>query len=135
LASKCYDAFCDPFATIENQCKTIAKQCLLPDNCTIAICYENATLTDSQGRPFLFSGCSNNTINCSKFFIGIIAGLVGGAIAGIVIAAAIVICGAAVGGSAYAISQSQGNNLEHQVRDNPLYKHKGKGQSGLVGDE
>jgi len=73
----------------------------------------------------------NETLNCAKFFIGIVAGLVGGAIAGIVIGAAIIVCGAMVGGSAYAISASQGSSHDQKVSINPLYRSGGKTGVGI----
>lgn len=102
--------------------------CPKSNNCTVSSCYIN--YTDSQG--LIKHGCKNTTYDCQFGFIGVVAGLVGGAIAGIVIAAAIVLCGAMVGGSAYAISATQGNDKEQKVSINPLYRQGGKQGTGVA---
>jgi len=124
----CHTSFCDDYQ--ENVSLLCVRQnivCPTSNNCTISICYLN--YTDSQGN--LKEGCKNTTYDCAFGFFGIVAGLVGGAIAGIVIAGAIILCGAMVGGSAYAISSNQGNDKEQKVSINPLYRKGGKSGTGV----
>jgi len=130
LESICFNAHCDDYQTNRSLlcvrtnviCPTSGK-----NNCTIGICFDN--YTDSSGN--LRHGCKNTTYDCAFGFVGIVAGLVGGAIAGIVIAAAIILCGAMVGGSAYAISASQNHEKDQKVSINPLYRSGGKAGTGV----
>lgn len=79
------------------------------------------------------SGCTNQTLDCSFGFVGIIAGIAGGAIAGITIGAALLVAGATVGGSAYAISRHQSGEGDSNVRQNPLFRGATRGNDNPLG--
>jgi len=98
------------------------------DNCTFTICVVPRS-SDSARFP---KGCSNITTDCTN--IGAIVGAVtGGAIAGIVIGAGI-IAAACIGGTAYAASNLIAQDVNQDVKSNPLYKQKAQEAVGLGGD-
>jgi len=67
------------------------------------------------------------TYDCSFGFTGLIAAISGGTIAGIIIIICIcLIIAATTGSTAYAVSQSYIDTKETDVKQNPLYKPKGK---------
>jgi hypothetical protein len=127
----CIVTACDPTAEVsgnESACVNEPVLCVHPNNCSISLCQTNVTLIDPvTGEAYNYSGCVNTTLNCNKFYIGIIAGLAGGIIAGIVLAgAALIVAGAMAGGGAYAVSSTNSNETDHHVHNSPLYLEKKK---------
>lgn len=126
LETPCLVAFCYAGASnASDQCRTGPIQCVRPDNCSVVQCVTDQPSVDGGGTNY--TGCVNTTVNCDQGFIGVIAGLVGGAIAGIVVAAAICVAAASASGAAYAVSQNYGTEHDMRVENNPLYKGEGKG--------
>jgi len=96
---------------------------------TLTACYINFTSND--GTLTNYSGCYNQTFDCTFSFFGIIAGIAGAIIGGVLAAAACILAGASLAGGAYAVSSSTHNQQETSVSDNPLYKKQGREGRGL----
>jgi hypothetical protein len=128
LDDLCHTSQCDNYqSNLSLLCVKESIVCPKNSNCTSAECLIN--YTDSNG--VLRSGCKNTTFDCAFAYFGVLAGLVGGAIAGIVIAAAIILCCAMVGGGAYAVSQSTSHSTDSNVKENPLYRKGVKTGTGI----
>jgi len=131
LNDECNLNLCNSFETnLSLICVKSPIVCPRDNNCTYAQCLFNYTDEKTQQN---ISGCKNTTLDCAFNIGAVVAGLVGGAIAGIVIAAAILVCGAMAGGGAYAISQTSAGSDHTKVSINPLYKGSGKGSAGIAG--
>jgi len=136
LDTPCLYGFCYPLAAQANDsCRTGPIECFRKDNCTIVECVTDEIMTSTDtGLDVNFTGCKNTTLNCFTGLLAVIAGLVGGALAGVIIdAAAVVAAGAAATGGAYAISSNYLATSENSVSDNPLYKQQGKCQEVDLG--
>lgn len=123
LETACLYAFCYQGAASPSElCRTGPVACARPDNCTVVQCVTDEAVSNSTN----YTGCVNTTLNCAQSFIGVVVGVVAGVIAGSTLAAACLVFGAAIGGSAYAVSQNHASASDANVRDNPLYTQAGK---------
>jgi len=132
LDNECFFGLCDPHGNLSDPCYVQGRICPVPNNCTIAQCYLNYTITESNGTTYQFAGCVNHSVNCISplIVIGIITGVAIGAALG-AFAACLIIAGATVGGSAYAVSQTVRSEDSNLVSNNPLFVPSTRGHAGL----